>query len=95
MKNYNSIILWIDYFNSNLKRSEGRRVPLGISIKSPTLDDLVKAAKLAGYNPKPFQAFYPKRALIPSGYIAVEKKKPKSVMLKEISKALKLVRQGQ
>ncbi|MEM3437301.1 MAG: signal recognition particle subunit SRP19/SEC65 family protein [Nitrososphaerales archaeon] len=95
MKNYDSLILWLDYFNSNLKRSEGRRVPLSISIKNPTLDELVKAAKLAGYNPKPFQAFYPKRALTPSGYIAVEKIKPKSVVLKEVSKALMMVRSKQ
>ncbi|MGQ9469405.1 MAG: signal recognition particle subunit SRP19/SEC65 family protein [Nitrososphaerales archaeon] len=92
MKDYNLLILWLDYFNSNLKRSEGRRVPLNLSIKSPTLDELIKAAKLAGYNPKPFSASHPKRGLTPSGYITIERIKPKSMALREVSKALIMVR---
>lgn len=91
MKDYNLLILWLDYFNSNLKRSEGRRVPLNLSVKNPTLDELVKAAKLAGYNPKPSVASYPKRGLTPSGYIAVVKTKSKSVVSKEIAEALTLI----
>ncbi|MEM2873486.1 MAG: signal recognition particle subunit SRP19/SEC65 family protein [Nitrososphaerales archaeon] len=94
MKDYNLLVIWLDYFNSNLKRSEGRRVPLSLSVKNPTLDELVKAAKLAGYNPKPFSAFFPKRAFTLSGYITIEKVKPKSIVLKEISKALTMVRSG-
>ncbi|MCP8307669.1 MAG: hypothetical protein H3Z53_06880 [archaeon] len=92
MKDYNLLVLWLDYFNSNLKKSEGRRVPLNLSVKNPTLDELVKAAKLAGYSPKPFVASYPKRGLTPSGYIAIERIKPKSIELREVSKALTMVR---
>ncbi|MCP8315783.1 MAG: hypothetical protein H3Z51_02830 [archaeon] len=92
MKDYNLLILWLDYFNSNLKRSEGRRVPLNLSVKNPTLDELVKATKLAGYNPKPSVASHPKRGLTHSGYIAIERIKPKSIALREVSKALTMVR---
>ena len=92
MKDYNLLVLWLDYFNSNLRRSEGRRVPLSLSVKNPTLDELVRAAKLAGYNPKPFAASYPKRGLTPSGYIAIERIKPKSKALREVSKTLTVVR---
>lgn len=92
MKDYNLLILWLDYFNSTLKRSEGRRVPLNLSTKNPTLDELVKAAKLAGYDPKPFSAYYPKRALTPSGYIALSKKAKKSIVIKEIARILKTIR---
>jgi signal recognition particle subunit SRP19 len=94
LKDYNLLVIWLDYFNSNLKRSEGRRVPLSLSVKNPTLDELVKAAKLAGYNPKPFSASFPKRAFTPSGYITIEKVKPKSIVLKEVSKALTMIRSG-
>jgi len=92
LKDYNFIVLWLDYFNSNLKRSEGRRSPLNISIKNPTLDELVKAAKIAGYQPQAYLASYPKRGLTTSGYISIEKKKSKSISLKEISKALTIIR---
>lgn len=92
MKDYNLLVIWLDYFNSNLKRSEGRRVPLSLSVKNPTLDELVKAAKLAGYNPKPFSASFPKRAFTLSGYISLSKKAKKSVVLKEIARALKTLR---
>lgn len=92
MKDYNLLVLWLDYFNSNLKRSEGRRVPLSLSVKNPTLDELVRTAKLAGYNPKPFVASYPKRGLTPSGYIVIERIKPKSIVLREVSKTLTVVR---
>jgi len=86
------LVIWLDYFNSSLKRSEGRRVPLNISVKNPTLDELVKAAKITGYEPEPFVASYPKRSLTPSGYISIKKVKPKSIALKAISKALTKVR---
>ncbi|MCP8318334.1 MAG: hypothetical protein L6N95_00715 [Candidatus Methylarchaceae archaeon HK01B] len=92
MKDYNLLVFWLDYFNSSLKRSEGRRAPLNLSVKNPNLDELVKAAKIAGYEPKPFVASYPKRGWAPSGYIYIEKVKPKSVALKKISKALTIVK---
>ncbi len=95
MKDYNLLVLWLDYFNSNLKKSEGRRVPLNLSVKNPTLDELVKTAKLKGFNPKPFVASYPRRGLTPSGYITIEKIKPKSIALKEVAEALIIVRSEQ
>ncbi|MGQ9718991.1 MAG: signal recognition particle subunit SRP19/SEC65 family protein [Nitrososphaerales archaeon] len=92
MKDYHLLVLWLDYFNSNLKRSKGRMVPLNSSVKNPTLDELVKAARLSGYNPTSFVASYPKRSSTPSGYITIERKKPKSLVLKEVSRALTTVR---
>ncbi|MDI6719176.1 MAG: signal recognition particle subunit SRP19/SEC65 family protein [Methanomicrobiales archaeon] len=38
-------ILYPCYFDSALARSEGRRVPRSLGVKSPTLVDLEKAAK--------------------------------------------------
>jgi len=95
LKEYDHLIIWLDYFNSTLSRSEGRRVPLDKAVKSPTLDELCQAAALLGYTPKPFQARHPKRSYIPSGYIAIEKKTSKTKVIYELAEALRRVRGGQ
>ncbi|MEM2883044.1 MAG: signal recognition particle subunit SRP19/SEC65 family protein [Nitrososphaerales archaeon] len=92
MKEYDHLIIWLDYFNSTLSRSEGRRIPLNRAIRSPTLDELCQAASILGYKPQPFQARYPKRSHIQSGYIAVEKKGSKTKLLYELAEALRKVR---
>ena len=92
MKDYKLLVLWIDYFNSNLSRSEGRRTPINSSLRNPTIDELTKAVKRLNYNPTPVLAFYPKRNTVQSGYINIERKKTKSIVIKEIAKALTSVR---
>ena len=95
MKEYDHLIIWLDYFNSTLSRSEGRRVPLDKAVKAPTLDELCQAASLLGYTPKPFQARHPKRSHIQSGYIAIEKRANKTKVIYELAEALRRVRGGQ
>jgi signal recognition particle subunit SRP19 len=95
LKEYDHLIIWLDYFNSTLSRAEGRRVPLDKAVKAPTLDELCQAASLLGYTPKPFQARYPKRSHIQSGYIAIEKKMNKTKVIYELAEALRNVRGGQ
>ena len=92
MKDYKLILIWVDYFNSNISRSEGRRIPLNQSVKNPTLQELVEAEKRVGYDPTFQTAFFPKRPYTPSGYISIVKKKRKNDVLKEISKLLSTVR---
>jgi signal recognition particle subunit SRP19 len=95
LKEYDHLIIWLDYFNSTLSRAEGRRVPLDKAVKAPTLDELCQAASLLGYTPKPFQARHPKRSHIQSGYIAIEKKMNKTKVIYELAEALRNVRGGQ
>jgi len=45
LKDYKRYVLWIDYFNSALSRSDGRRVPLDRSVKDPRLDELAEAVR--------------------------------------------------
>jgi signal recognition particle subunit SRP19 len=77
LKDYDHIILWLDYFNKNLPRSKGRRVKRDKSIFDPTLLDLIDAAKAAGFNltkeETNDQARYPRRAFVKSGYIMILK----------------------
>ena len=43
MKAYERFVIWLEYFNSELKRRQGRRLPLNAAIRSPTLKELDEA----------------------------------------------------
>ena len=77
MKDYDHVILWLDYFNRHLSRSKGRRVKRDKSIFDPTLADLIDAAKSAGFNlteeETNDQARYPRRSFVKSSYIMILK----------------------
>jgi|GEM_PF-201512 len=42
-------VLWPRYFDASVSQREGRRVPRSLAIPSPKLEDIAKAAKLAGF----------------------------------------------
>jgi len=78
LKDYDYVILWLDYFNKNLTRAKGRKIKKEQAIFDPTLSDLLHAARESGYNLEQDQindgARYPRRAFVKSGYIALPKK---------------------
>ncbi|HKU49158.1 MAG TPA: signal recognition particle subunit SRP19/SEC65 family protein [Nitrososphaera sp.] len=78
MKDYDHIILWLDYFNKNLKRRQGRKVKKDHSIFDPTISELSEAAKAAGFDFVESEvndgARYPRRSFTKSGYVMVAKK---------------------
>lgn len=81
------IVLYPEYFTTKYSRSEGRRVSKSQAKSSPTVEDIEKAAKSLGLNPivekdKSYPRFWHKKR----GRVLVEKKMPKSELLKEISK---------
>ena len=49
MKDYEHVVIWLDYFNKNLKKSKGRRVGLEKCVFDPSLKELMDAAKAAGF----------------------------------------------
>lgn len=83
MKDYDHIILWLDYFNKHLSRQKGRKVKRDRAVFDPTVSELIDAAKLAGYNPTTEetnnQTRYPRRYFVKSGYIML----PKSESIKK------------
>ncbi len=91
MKDYDHVILWLDYFNRNLSRTKGRRVKRDRSVFDPSLADLIDAAKAAGYDitkeETNDQARYPRRAFVKSSYIMILKSNEvkKSVTIKTIA----------
>jgi signal recognition particle subunit SRP19 len=92
LKDYNKIILWLDYFNSNLSRSEGRKVPLNQAISNPNISEIIEAIQRIGYEGESQIAFFPKRNQTPSGYVSILKNKRKSNLIKEVSRLLGVIR---
>ena len=92
MKDYDRYVFWLDYFNSELKRNEGRRVPLSSATRAPTLDELGEAAKRLSLQPDPALATYPSSPGRQSGYVSVRKSKPKHQLLLDLAKELATVR---
>ena len=90
LKDYEHIIIWLDYFNKNLKKSRGRRQGLAKCVFDPTLKELAEAAASAGFEitEKNEGARFPRRPYVRSGYITLPKSAPKTRILARISKNL-------
>jgi len=92
MKEYENQVLWLDYFNSELKRREGRRVPLNTATKAPKLEELEDACRRLNLQPVSQKARYPGQRLKDSGYVSVRKLKPKQALVLKVAKELSVVR---
>jgi signal recognition particle subunit SRP19 len=92
MKEYDKYVVWLDYFNSELKRKEGRRVPLSSATRAPQVEELTEACRRLNLYPTGQAARYPSSAARESGYVAVNKVKPKQALLVKIAKELTVVR---
>ena len=87
MKDYEHVVIWLDYFNKNLTIRAGRRLPKEKCIFDPSLKELQDAATDAGLQIKEShdKARFPRRAFVRSGYISVPKTAPKGKILEKIS----------
>lgn len=88
MKEYNKLIVWLNYFNSELKRSEGRRVPISLATRSPRLEELVKACERLNLEPQAVKARFPRTQRIESGYVSIKKVGAKQRIIMMIAKEL-------
>jgi signal recognition particle subunit SRP19 len=90
MKDYEHVVIWLDYFNKIITKKMGRRVAREKSVPDPSLNELVSAAKAAGLEPTETndQARFPRRPYVRSGYITLAKAQPKSKMISIISDKL-------
>jgi signal recognition particle subunit SRP19 len=90
MKDYEHVVVWLDYFNKNITKKMGRRVSREKSVFDPSLNELVSAAKAAGLQPIETndQVRFPRRPYVRSGYIMLTKAQPKSKIISIISEKL-------
>ena len=97
MKDYEHVVIWLDYFNKNLKKSKGRRQGLEKCIFDPSLKELMDATKAAGFKitDSDDKVRFPKRPFVRSGYVVLPKESPKTKILNKISEKLILKRSKQ
>lgn len=94
MKDYDHVILWLDYFNKNLRRRQGRKVKREQAVFDPTVPELVEAAKAAGYDVAADavndSARFPRRSFVKSGYVMLAKKEgvKKSAVVGKVAEKL-------
>ncbi len=95
MKEYERIVVWLDYLDSERKRAEGRRVPLNTCVRAPTLDEVVQACKRLNLDAQPQKAFYPKASRRQSGYVSIKKQGQKKQVIVAIARELSRIRGSQ
>jgi signal recognition particle subunit SRP19 len=90
MKDYEHVVVWLDYFNKTLPRNKGRKLPKEKCIFDPSLKELIDAVNAAGLVIKESneKVRFPKRPYVRSGYIVLPKDSSKTKILNKISEKL-------
>ena len=86
------IVLYPEYFDFNLKRSEGRKVPINISVKKPNVDELYSITKIIGTNVTKSSKSHPSNWSAELGSINLFYEGKKMDLLHKIGKELKNLR---
>jgi signal recognition particle subunit SRP19 len=96
MKDYDHVILWLDYFNRSISKRKGRKVIKKVAIYDPTIDELEKACKRLGLKFEDdsinSEARYPRRPYVRSGYVMLPKTEKKSTIIHRVGKTLQEMR---
>ncbi len=90
MKDYEHVVIWLDYFNKTLPRNKGRRLEKNNCIFDPSLKELIDATKAAGFeiSESDDKVRFPKRPYVRSGYVVLPKVSSKTKILNKISEKL-------
>ena len=84
------VVIYPEYFDASLSRSEGRKVAKKHAVQSPKLEDITKAAKLAGLKPIVEEdRSYPGKWWKKSGRLIVPKKFKKTKIIQKMASKLK------
>ena len=90
MKDYDHVVVWLDYFNQTIKRSKGRRMGREKCVTDPSLNELSDAAAAAGFKIVESEdaARFPRRPYVRSGYVVIPKVSAKTKILARISEKM-------
>ena len=86
------IVLYPEYFDFNLRRSEGRKVPINISVKKPNVDELYSITKNIGTKVTKSSKSHPSNWSAELGSINLFYEGKKMALLHKIGKGLKNLR---
>ena len=89
MKDYEHVVIWLDYFNKTLPRAKGRKLEKEKCVFDPSLKELTEAAQAAGFEitETDEKVRFPRRPFVRSGYIILPKG-TKTNILNKISEKL-------
>lgn len=90
MKDYEHVVIWLDYFNKVLTRAQGRKLQKEKCIFDPSLKELIDASAEAGFEIKESdeKVRFPRRPYVRSGYVVVPKGSSKTKILNKISEKM-------
>lgn len=90
MKDYEHVVIWLDYFNKTLPRSKGRKLEKEKCVFDPSLKELTDAIEATGMkiNETNEKVRFPRRPYVRSGYVVVSKESSKTNILNKISAKL-------
>ncbi|MBM3896868.1 MAG: hypothetical protein FJ360_03935 [Thaumarchaeota archaeon] len=90
MKDYEHVVIWLDYFNKTLPKNKGRKLAKEKCVFDPSLNELIDAVKDAGFEIKESddKVRFPKRPYVRSGYVVLPKGSAKTKILDKISQKL-------
>jgi len=86
------IVVYPEYFDFNLKRSEGRKVPINKSVKKPSIDEIFEIVKGLGSDVKKSPKSHSGNWHAESGSINLFYDGKKMELLHKIGKELKNLR---
>ncbi len=89
MKDKDKQVIWLDYFDSNISRKQGRKVAKSLAISAPKIESIEEGLKRLGLKYEVHQAKHPKRHWKVTYYFQVEKKMKKQELLRKLSEAIK------
>ena len=95
LKEYERLVVWLDYLDSERKRSEGRRIPLNSCVRAPTLDELMLACKKLNLDAQSQTAFHPRASRRQSGYVSIKKQGQKQQVIMAIAREMSRIRGSQ
>ena len=90
MKDYEHVVIWLDYFNKTLSRSKGRKLEKEKCVFDPSLKELTDAVQAAGFEVTETdeKVRFPRRPYVRSGYLVLPKGSSKTKILDKISEKL-------
>jgi len=86
------LVIYPEYFDLNLKRSEGRKVPINIAVKKPNIEEILEIVKALGSDVLKSSKSHPSNWHLELGSINLFYKGTKVSLLHKIGKELKNIR---
>ncbi|MGC9071935.1 MAG: signal recognition particle subunit SRP19/SEC65 family protein [Acidilobus sp.] len=87
-------IIWPSYIDSQVPRSRGRRVPLDQAVPSPSVEEIVRAARELGLNPVVEEKAHPPLWHQAKARVIVDKRLGRSGTIRAIASKVKELRRS-